>query len=79
MGLCVLLRKINPSTTRLKKRQSHEILVFGAAQEEHDEALEALLHRLVKLNLTVGEEKCEFNKEEITFYGMVISKNGIKP
>ena len=56
-----------------------DILVFGRTQLEHDEALEALLQRLVDLNLTVGEEKCEFNQEEIIFYGMVISKHGIKP
>lgn len=80
MGLCVASELFQEKITRnlhgIKnvKVAMDDILIFGRTQLEHDEALEALLERLVELNLTVGEDKCEFNQEEITFYGMVISK-----
>ena len=85
MGLCVASELFQEKMTRNLqglinvKVAMDDILIFGRTQLEHDEALVALLRRLVDLNLTVGEDKCEFNKEEITFYGMVISKHGIKP
>jgi len=85
MGLCVASELFQETLTSklagLKnvKVAMDDILVFGRTQAEHDEALEALLKRLVELNLTVGEAKCEFSKTEITFYGMIISKDGIRP
>lgn len=85
MGLCVASELFQEKMTRNLqglvnvKVAMDDILVFGKTQEEHDAALHALMKRLVDLNLTVGVDKCEFNKEEIVFYGMVISKHGIKP
>ena len=85
MGLCVASELFQDTFSkklvnlRNIKLAMDDILVFGRTQLEHDEALEVLLKRLIELNLTVGEAKCEFSKEEITFYGMVISKEGIKP
>jgi len=85
MGLCVASELFQEKMTRNLqglvnvKVAMDDILVFGKTQEEHDAALHALMIRLVDLNLTVGVDKCEFNKEEIVFYGMVISKHGIKP
>ena len=29
--------------------------------------------------LTLGKEKCEFNKETVEFYGHTFSKHGISP
>jgi hypothetical protein len=85
MGLCVASELFQETlTSKLAgltnvKVAMDDILVFGHTQTEHEEALEALLKRLVELNLTVGEAKCEFSKTEITFYGMIISKDGIRP
>jgi hypothetical protein len=74
MGLCVASELFQETlTSKLAgltnvKVAMDDILVFGHTQAEHEEALEALLKRLVELNLTVGEAKCEFSKTEITFY-----------
>ena len=62
MGLCEASELFQEKMTRNLQGLKHvkvamdDILVSGKRQEEHDEAL----------NLTVGEDKCEFNKEEIT-------------
>lgn len=56
-----------------------DILVGGKTQEEHDEMLHKVLQRLKNANLTVKEEKCEFQKSEIAFLGHKINKDGIAP
>lgn len=56
-----------------------DILVATETEEEHDKALFALLKRLVELNLTLNPDKCKFKAAEVNFYGMVLSKDGIKP
>jgi hypothetical protein len=55
-----------------------DILVYGETQQEHNIALRSLLERLVELNLTLSQ-KSVFCKNEVEFYGMVISEKGIKP
>ena len=56
-----------------------DILVATETEEEHDLALYALLKRLVELNLTLNLDKCKFKSSEVNFFGMVLSKDGIKP
>jgi len=56
-----------------------DILVATETEEEHDLALNALLTRLVELNLTLNIDKCKFKASEVNFFGMVLSKEGIKP
>lgn len=64
MGLCVS-SEVFQETLKHKlaglqniKVAMDDILVFGKSKQEHDSALEALLERMVELNLTVGEAKC---------------------
>ena len=58
---------------------SDDIMIGGRNEEEHDEALERVLERLRENGLTVKKEKCIFDAEEVTFAGLVISKDGIRP
>ena len=56
-----------------------DILIYGATQEEHDAALEALFTRLEERGLTLNKQKCEFNRNKMEFFGIVFSANGISP
>jgi len=85
MGLCIaseLFQEIlQAKLADLKciKVAIDDILVYAETEAEHDAALDALLTRLMELNLTCKLEKCEFKKSEIEFFGMHISADGIKP
>ena len=61
------------------KNVSDDIIVFGVDRESHDKALHATLGRLHESGLTVNEEKCEFYKSEIEFFGFIFSADGLKP
>ena len=56
-----------------------DIIVWGRTQKEHDDNLQALLQRLRDTGLTAKKSKCLFNVDSLWFYGMVLSKNGIRP
>ena len=56
-----------------------DILVYGSNQDEHDRNLELVLQRLQEAGVTLNREKSVFNKTEITFFGCVFSKDGMKP
>ena len=56
-----------------------DILVFGTTPEEHHENLMAVLKRLEENGFTLNLEKSEFYKEEITFFGLRFTPQGISP
>jgi len=58
---------------------SDDILVFGKDMEEHNEALKRCLKALSEKGLTINPDKCRWAKEELEFFGFVISKEGVKP
>lgn len=58
--------------------QVDDILVFGKTTEEHDEQLEATLHKLQEANLTLSEEKCEFSKPSVERLGSIINSEGVR-
>ena len=49
-----------------------DILVHGRTQEEHDQRLRAVPHRVRAAGLTRSKEKCEFSKKKIKFLGHVV-------
>ena len=53
------------------------ILVHGRTQEEHDQQLRAVLHRVRAAGLTLSKEKCEFSKKKIKFLGQVVDGSGV--
>lgn len=61
------------------KNISDDILIFGRTQEEHDKALNDTLKALTANGLKLNQSKCEFNRDHITFFGLVLRKSGISP
>ena len=57
--------------------QMDDILVFGKDQAEHDQRLEAVLRRIEDASVMLNPQKCEFNKDKLTFLGHVIDAEGI--
>ena len=55
-----------------------DILIFGKTVEEHDKNLDSVLTALGNNGLKVLPEKCCLLKEEVTFLGHIIDKNGIR-
>ncbi|GFN74079.1 polyprotein [Plakobranchus ocellatus] len=56
-----------------------DILVWGKNTKEPDERLRKVLNRCRKINLTLNEKKCHFNKEEITYLGHKLTQDGVQP
>jgi hypothetical protein len=54
------------------------IVVYADSQEEHDRLLSETLEDLLKEDLRIRPEKCEWNKEEVFFCGYLISADGIR-
>lgn len=61
---------------------SDDIFIFGKgdkAFDDHDKALDEVLHRLDESGLTANLSKCEFRKPSMEFFGMLFSGDGIAP
>ena len=56
-----------------------DICVFGATPAEHHQALKKLLEILQRYGLTANTSKCEIFKTSIKFYGLIFSREGIRP
>ena len=58
---------------------SDDVFVFGKTQSEHDNALQEAFKKFLEANLTLNQQKCEFSKLSITFFGFMFSSEGISP
>ena len=56
-----------------------DIMVFGKDDEDHHKNLMAVLQRLEESGLTLNVGKCLLYQQEITFFGLRFTKNGISP
>ena len=56
-----------------------DILVFGKTKQERHENLMALLKKLEENGITLKREKCQLYKQELTFFGLRFTSNGISP
>ena len=54
-----------------------DILVYGKSVGEHNQRLEAALHKLQEANLTLNEENCEFSNPSVEFLGTLIDSEGV--
>ena len=61
------------------KANRDDILIGGRNWKNHNDNLNEVLGRLEAYGLTLKREKCEFGKEEIEFYGVCFTPEGIKP
>ena len=55
-----------------------DIIVFSKTLEEHLMRLQAVFEKLKKAELKLKPSKCQFLKQELTYLGHIISKNGIQ-
>ena len=56
-----------------------DVVVFSGDPEEHLRRLRKAFERFRRFKLKLKPSKCEFFKEEITYVGHVVNKNGIHP
>ena len=56
-----------------------DLVVYGTSTEEHDRTLHRLMKVASKCGLVCRAEKCHIRKQSVDFYGMVWSKDGMKP
>ncbi|XP_075740610.1 uncharacterized protein LOC119165085 [Rhipicephalus microplus] len=56
-----------------------DILVFGRTREERDARLSQVLSRLAKAGITLNQDNCRFGVSEVSFLGVIVSAQGIRP
>ncbi|KAK3709526.1 hypothetical protein QZH41_006764 [Actinostola sp. cb2023] len=56
-----------------------DIVVFGQNEEEHDANMHGMLERCKATGLKLNPDKCHIRQDEIKFYGIICSSDGIKP
>ena len=56
-----------------------DLVVHGKETQDHDERLDKVLQRLADRGLTVNPAKCSFRQSSIEFFGLQLTKQGVKP
>ena len=56
-----------------------DVCVHGKDEEEHDRNLKALMDREKETGLVFNSDKCKIRQPEISFFGNIYSKDGIRP
>ena len=55
-----------------------DIIIANKSKDQHDRILEQVVRILDESGLTLNEDKCLFAKNEIPFWGLIVSAEGIK-
>ena len=55
------------------------IVIFGYDDHDHDKTLYSILDRAHKVGMKFNPDKCTFKRDSISFYGVTISADGVKP
>ena len=56
-----------------------DLLVHGSTKKEHDDRLELVMKRAVKLNIKFNKSKCNLGTHEVKYMGHSFSKEGMRP
>ena len=56
-----------------------DILIFGENEHIHDKMLEKVFERLNEKGITLNFDKCICDKDNLEYYGLKFSKDGVKP
>ncbi|XP_012942933.1 uncharacterized protein K02A2.6-like [Aplysia californica] len=56
-----------------------DIVVFGKTEQEHDQNLQEMIRRCVETGLKLNPEKCCIKQNQIKFYGVIVTQDGLKP
>ena len=54
-------------------------MIHGQDDSEHDRHLLQVLNRYREIGLKLNPDKCEFSQTSVTFYGNVVSDQGLRP
>ena len=58
---------------------ANDIMIFGYSDKDHDATLYSLLDRACEVGMKFNPEKCAFKRDSISFYGVTLSADGVKP
>lgn len=56
-----------------------DLIIGGETQEQHDKTLESVCQRIQESGMTLNPDKCLISTDQIPWWGMMISKEGISP
>ena len=56
-----------------------DIIVYGKSAEDHDENLQNTFQVIKESGLKLNKEKCEIKKNKLTYFGHVLSTEGVSP
>ena len=59
--------------------QRDDILIGARNWTEHNDTLKQVLQRAKDFGITLNEEKCQFGRSEIKFYGCKFNSQGLHP
>ena len=58
---------------------SDDIIVYNKNKHEHIKTLKVLFEKIKELGLRLNRKKCVFMKTSISFFGIIISSDGVRP
>ena len=56
-----------------------DIVIFGYNDHDHDATLYSVLDRACKFGMKFNPDKCAFKRDSISFHGVTLSAEGVKP
>ena len=56
-----------------------DIVIFGYWDDDHDTTLHSVLDRAHEVGMKLNPDKCAFKRDSISFYGVTLSADGVKP
>ena len=56
-----------------------DIMIFGYNDQDHDATLYSVLDRAHYVGMKFNLDKCTFKRDSISFYGVTVSAEGVKP
>ena len=56
-----------------------DIMIHSSTKEEGQAILTAVLNRISESGMTLNKEKCVFLQKEVTFFGVTVSEDGVRP
>ena len=56
-----------------------DTVIYGYNDQDHDSTLYSVLDRAHEVGMKLNPEKCAFKRKSISFYGVTLSAEGVKP
>ena len=60
-------------------RIADDIVIFGYNDHDHDATLYSVLDRARNIGMKLNPDKCVFKQDSISFYGITLSSEVVKP